>query len=290
MPAADDGLEERSALLARVYSAAGQAEVERIFVDEASGDALRMRPSEWALREFDRAQAVAATDAAAAAAAGDAVSGRAVEEQRTGTGDEADDAASDAESSPRARRGWRGAALVAAGVAVGLIAAYGAQTVVDETTPPTMIGRTGAVSYFGAAEPPTDHAVLAVFDRTPPDVRTLPTEILAEFDAIDVQRIYDPSTNGGDYDIFAARKSRDLYCLVLLKTGEKYQANCGTEQQIIDEGLRITAVVPAQRAVSLLADNASSTPPPTQAPWQVEAHWNRDGTFSLSGSPVGFTG
>ncbi|MET1016341.1 MAG: hypothetical protein ABWX76_05960 [Leifsonia flava] len=287
MPAADDGLEERSALLARVYSAAGQAEVEQSFVDESSGEALRMRPSEWALREFDRAQAVAADEAAAAAR--DAL-GAPAEAAHAGSDDAPEDTASDAESSPRARRGWRGAALVAAGVAVGLIAAYGAQTVVDESTPPTRIGSTGAVSYFGAAEPPTDHAVLAVFDRTPPDVRTLPTEILAEFDAIDVQRIYDPSTNGGDYDIFAARKSRDLYCLVLLKTGEKYQANCGTEQQIIEEGLRVTAVVPAQRAVSLLADNASSTPPPTQAPWQVEAHWNRDGTFSLSGAPVGFTG
>ncbi|MEL4317664.1 hypothetical protein WJX64_01460 [Leifsonia sp. YIM 134122] len=282
MPAADDGLEERSALLARVYSAAGQAEVEQSYVDETNGEALRMRPSEWALREFDRARAEEALAAEADAPA-------AMEEQVDGVAAPAD-TASDSEPAPRARRRWRGAALVASGVAVGVIAAYGAQTVVDESTPPTMIGSTGAVSYFGAAEPPADHAVLAVFDRTPPDVRTLPTEILAEFDAIDVQRIYDPSTNGGDYDIFAARKSRDLFCLVLLKTGERYQANCGTEQQIIEEGLRITAVVPAQRAVSLLADNASATPPPTQTPWQVEAHWNRDGTFSLSGSPVGFTG
>lgn len=285
MPPADDGLEERSALLARVYSAAGQAEVEQSYVDESSGAELRMRPSEFALWRFDRAAAEAA-DAATDAAGSAELAG--VTGAAPGSAPGPDEETPEFER--RAPRRWRAPALVAAGVVLGLVAASVTQNVAAELTPPTMIGRTGAVSYFGAAEPPADHTALAIFDRPPPDVRTLPTEILAEFDAIDVQRIYDPSTNGGDFDIFAARKSRDLFCLVLLKTGEKYQANCGTEQQITDEGLRITAVVPAQRPVSLLADNASSTPPPTQAPWQVEAHWNRDGTFSLSGSPVGFTG
>ncbi|KQX07532.1 MULTISPECIES: hypothetical protein [unclassified Leifsonia] len=290
MPTADDGLEERSALLARVYSAAGQAELEQSYRDATSGEELRMRPSEWALREFDRAAATAAATAAAAAAAA-STSARPSTDPGTqpaqpGHVDGAEETASGSDTESRSRRGWRGAALVASGIAVGLIAAYGAQNVVDEMTPPTMIGRTGAVSYFGAAEPPVDHAVLAVFDRAAPDVRSLPTEILAEFDASDLQRIYDPSTNGGGYDIFAARKSRDMFCLVLLKTGENYEANCGTEQQISDDGLRVTAIVPAARPVSLLADG----PTPTQAPWQVEAHWNRDGTFSLSGSPVGFTG
>ena len=287
MPAADDGLHARSALLARVYSAAGQGEVEQIYVDSVSGVELRMRPSEWALWEFDRLAAEAATLAAAATPTAAVAAPTGASTGASNGVEEPTTAASEPESPQRSRRRWRGAALVAAGVAVGLLAAYGAQNVVDALAPPSGIGATGPVSYFGAAEPPAGDDVLAIFDRTAPDVRTLPTEILAEFDAVDVQRVYDPSTNGGGYDIFAARKSRDMFCLVLLKTGEKYEANCGTEQQIIDDGLRLTAIVPAPRPVSLLADGL---PTPTQAPWQVEAHWNRDGTFSLSGSPVGFTG
>ncbi|WP_157496927.1 hypothetical protein [Leifsonia sp. Leaf264] len=279
MPAADDGVDERSALLAAVYSAAGGAEIEQVYVDPVSGVELRMRPSEWALREFDRLAAEqAALTAAAATAAATTTDARDTEAEPGAD-------ASEAEPLPRTRRRWRAAALVAAGVAVGLVAASGAQNVIEGLEPPARTGATGAVSYFGAAEPPTGD-VLAIFDQTPPDVRTLPTEILAEFDAIDVQRIYDPSTNGGGYDIFAARKNRDLFCLVLLKSGEKYEANCGSAAQIAAEGLRLTAVVPPPRPVSLLADG----PVPTETPWQVEAHWNRDGTFSLSGSPVGFTG
>jgi hypothetical protein len=152
----------------------------------------------------------------------------------------------------------------------------------------------GARSEVGSAAATTDvpTTVLQVFEQPPLDVRALPSEILAEFDALDVQRIFDPATNGGGYDVFAARKSRDLYCLVLVRAGEKYLASCGTERQIASGGLRLSSViVPAPREVSLLADAANARPDAAASPaWQVEVHWNRDGTFSIAGAPVGFDG
>lgn len=266
MPAAPHD-DERSALLARVYSAAGQAEPEQWFVDPASGERMRMRPSEWALQEFDR-RAVPTQDGLGADAP-----------ETDAPAPERDAGVTHPPAGDPVRRPWLRPALLGGGVAIGVVLVLGVQSVTGGPTrsdPPRAESRTDAESS----------TVLEVFGQPPLSVRMLPTELLAEFDAIDVQRIFDPSTNGGGYDVFAARKSRDLFCLVVVRTGERYLASCATEHQIQTDGLRLIAVVPAPRPVSLLADVGPTTAPD----WQVEVHWNRDGTFSLSGAPVGYDG
>lgn len=267
--------EERADLLRAAYSRDGQADPER------------MRDAEARLRAFAR-------DTESAPEAGGAAGGTGAAD--AGAAAATADGPRDLEPAPERRlRRWMPALLLA----VGLLAGAGIATAV-----PIIAGATAAPTIAPGAivEPVTSPLsgrtvlprliaddlpqALDIFARPATPVKRVPADIAAQFDAANIHRIFEPSANGGGFDVFVVRKDVGFYCLVLLRLHEKYVASCGTEKQISTDGMRLLAITdPPTTSSEHLAGGPTTAPTTPDPRWQVEITWNVDGTFSLSGAP-----
>lgn len=293
----DEASENRAALVARVYSRAGQDEPLEEHVDPETGEAILVRNSEWRLLEHDAA--AAATAAAAGAPITDA--GKTPESTRAATPTSAhtvDTAEGENAPAPRIRRRLPIISAVALGVVAGAATVLGVRAVAMSSTSGAEAANAPAVVHTlvpGAdADYYASNATMAVkaptsktFDvfRDPgTDDATFPDWMRRQFALEKVATVYLPPAGHRDVHVYAATAGSSIACLILLVPSNGMTWRCDSVDQVIAGGLTVSAPVPPDLPVGGNGDpdRVNATLPPALT---FGARWLPDGSFRMTEAP-----
>ncbi|THG35526.1 hypothetical protein E6C70_05650 [Glaciibacter flavus] len=288
----DEPSDIRAALVARVYSRAGQDEPLEEHVDPLSGEPIMLRRSEWMLLEHDhRAAARPANepeDVAETTEPGAASSAPAL--------DDAADAA--AVTAPRIRRRLPLISAVALGVVVGVVLVLGVRAVAMSTSSgaeaagaPAIVhtlvpgedARSWASDATMAVKAPASPA-FDVFRDPGHDDDTFPDWLRRQFALDKVASVYLPQKGERDVQVYAATAGSSIACLILLVPSNGMTWRCDSDDHVIAGGMRVSAPVPPDLPVGGNGDpdRINATLPPAQT---FSARWMTDGSFRMTESP-----
>ncbi|GAB3614269.1 hypothetical protein [Humibacter ginsengisoli] len=283
-------MDERRRLLERVFSREGAAEATEEHRDPATGETVRMTPSQWTLAEYDRVHAhegEGAVYCGAADAEQDGTSARDLQsDARAGVaragirGPDDEPFTTDWVTHPRRADRMRRALpyLTAVGAFVlGVALTVGVEAATDRAPHPASTD--GAVAVQGGGFPasrPGDGdeaatlvAVTRYFANTP-RVDDLAADTTRGFDATSFHLVTGTVNTNESNAIYAARRLDGEYCLVVVADAGRAAATCGTLDDIARHGL------------SLTTDVASAIRTGTFA---VTVIWATDGTISWKSGP-----
>ena len=288
----DEPSDIRAALVARVYSRAGQGEPLEAHVDALSGEPIMLRRSEWMLLEHDRS----VTARAAGEPAGVAEATATGASSSTPAPAAAEDAS--APAAPRIRRRLLLISTVALGVVAGVALTLGVRAVAMSTSSGAEAAMAPAVvhtlvpgedaDYYASNDtmavqaPPSP--TFDVFRDPGHDDDTFPDWLRRQFALDKVASVYLPQKGERDVQVYAATAGSSVACLILLVPSNGMTWRCDSVDQVIAGGLRVSAPVPPDLPVGGNGDpdrvNATLTPSQT-----FSARWMPDGSFRMTESP-----
>lgn len=278
-------MDERRRLLERVFSREGAAEALEDRRDPATGETVRMTPSQWALAEYDRLHgAVIAGDGeerAPAPGSSALASGKEADVPGTAqTRPSTDDAHRDSPASRRRLSKSVPYLSTVAGLLLGAVVTFAIEGMA--ASPPNVAGAgqsspvsTGSGGEFATGlgdgdEGDTLQTVMNYFVDTP-YVAGLSAAVTRGFDATSFHLVARAVSKTTSSAIYAARRLDDEYCLVAVTDGNRAAETCGSMDVLARRGLWLT-----EDAVSGIDGD----------PVAVTATWETDGTISWEAVPV----
>ncbi|GAB3609011.1 hypothetical protein GCM10027414_11360 [Humibacter ginsengiterrae] len=290
-------MDERRRLLERVFSREGAAEATEEHRDPATGETVRMTPSQWALAEYDRVHAreiqggvdTRSADAEQVDASRRNAQGEIDARESSGDvgagGARADIRSSDEASSVRNARSRRAERmrkalpyLAAAGAFVlGIALTLGVQAATVQRSHPGNTASSDAVESGGFPGPQPGEgdegatlvAVTRYFANTP-RVDDLPADTTRGYDPTSFHLVTGSVNTKDGNAVYAARRLDGAYCLVLVSDAGSAAATCGTLDDIARHGLSLTTEVASAIRTGTFA---------------VTVNWATDGTISWKSGP-----
>ncbi|WP_243061920.1 hypothetical protein [Humibacter sp. RRB41] len=245
-------MDERRRLLERAYSREGASEPAEQHVDPATGETVRMTPSQWALAEYDRRHG-AHNDEGTEAGESRAESTDAHHDSATpGVGVEGWSLPEDDRpfgSRPPARRMNKALPFLAAvgGLVLGVAVAIGIEGALGsplQSVPSASPATTGPASVSSAGSGQGDEgatlAAVANYFASAPRVDNLPPDVTRGFDATSFHEVAGTVTVEESSSIYAAHRLDDTYCLVAVVKDERAAETCGTLDDIARRGLTLS--------------------------------------------------